>query len=573
MRIAALRLPVITAAMVLAVGAGRLAALEIWEIQGPGLSSPYESQTVSTAGNIVTAVGSGVFFIQTPNNRADGDPWTSDGIVVDPPGTPAVVVGDRVSVSGTVVETFGQTEIAGAVDVDVVSSGNPLPMEVALDEWTPTPAQPWPETELERFEGMRVRIARGMVTGPTDRYGDAVITASGRRLFREPGIAYPGLPNLPVWDGNPEAFELDPDAVGGPHLDLAAGSVFSASGVMAYVFGSYQLWPLSMEIESTPELPRPARPIASSTLTIASQNVERLARTGGDLPYEDRLEKLSLQIRENLGRPDVIAVQEVDSLSVLDDLADRIEADEPGLIYEAHLISGNDPSGIDVGALVRDTVAVARVEQIGRSVRFSFDGSLLHDRPPLVVEVARDGLEVTMVVVHLRSLGGIEDPGSSGDRVRQKRFEQAEWLAGWVQDRQSSAPEEMLVILGDFNAFEFSDGYVDVIGQITGSPDPAGALLPASELVDPPLETAVLGLDPGLRYSYVYRGSAEVLDHALVNRNLAPLVRGLSYSRGNADAPDGASVLVGTAIGSSDHDGLVISLGPRAREMGGRRAP
>ena len=44
-----------------------------------------------------------------------------------------------------------------------------------------------------------------------------------------------------------------------------------------------------------------------------------------------------------------------------------------------------------------------------------------------------------------------------------------------------------LVAIGDFNAFEFTDGYVDVMGQVTGNLDPAGALLPATDEVNPDL--------------------------------------------------------------------------------------
>ena len=564
----------IGAALMMAMfGVSQVSGLEIWEIQGSGLRSPYENQTVSSATNTVTAIGPGFFFIQTPDNRSDGDPWTSDGIMVDDAGTPGLNVGDRVTVTGKVAESYNQTEIGGAVSVTVTSSGHPLPMVVNLDGSVPLPDQPWPETELERFEGMRIRIADGMVTGPTDQYGDAWVTASGRRLHREPGIAYPGLPNLPVWDGNPEAFEIDPDALGGDHLDLAAGSRFSAQGVLAFVFGGYQIWPTVVELVSTPDLPVPASAAASTALTIASQNLLRLARNGGDLPYDDRLGKLSLQIRQVLGRPDIVAVQEVDSLSVLSDLANRLGADETGLSYRAYLVEGNDPSGIDVGYLVRDTVTVLDLEQVGKNAVFTWDGSRLHDRPPLVLEASGKGLEITVVVVHLKSLGGVDDPGSSGDRVRQKRLEQAEWLASWVQERQRVSADEPLVVVGDFNAFEFSDGFVDVVGQITGAPDPNGALLPATEIVDPPLEATVEGLPPEARYSYVYRGSAEVLDHALVNRNLAPLVRCISYSRGNADAPDSAAQVPGTAVGSSDHDGLVLSLAPPVRASGGRRRP
>lgn len=561
------------ALFLLVLGVSSAHALEIWEIQGSGLRSPYEGQTISTANNTVTAVGGGFFLIQCPDPRTDGDPWTSDGVLVDFSGPPDVEVGDRVSVTGRVVEYYGQTEIGGTVSVTVLSSGNQMPTIVDLDASTPADFQPWPETELERFEGMRVRIIDGMITGPSDRYGDAWVTANGRRANREGGIEYPGLPNLPVWDGNPEVFEIDPDALGGEHLELTAGTRFSAEGVLAYVFGSYQLWPSSLDLGPAPLLPIPASGPASSALTIASQNLERLARSGSDLAYGDRLDKLSLQIREVLGRPDILAVQEVDSLSVLGDLADRIEADEASLRYAAYLVEGNDPSGIDVGFLVRDTVGFNGVEQIGEEVVFTWDGSRLYDRPPLILEASRNGLDVTVVVVHLKSLGGVEDPGNSGDRVRRKRFEQSEWLAQWLQNRQTGVPEENLVVIGDFNAFEFSDGFVDVVGQISGSPDPAGALLPASEIVDPPLVVTALGISPETRFSYVYQGSAEVLDHALVNENLAPLVRGLAYSRGNADAPEGASVMLGTAVGSSDHDGLVLFIGPRVRDAGGRRKP
>jgi len=562
----------LTLAMIV-MGAPTVSGLEIWEIQGAGLRSPYENQTVSTANNTVTAVGPGLFFMQTPDTRADGDPWTSDGVMVEVAGAPSVGVGDRVSVTGTVVERYDQTVIGDVASLTVISSGHSLPRIFDLDALVPMAAQPWPETELERVEGMRVRVADGIVTGPTDQYGDAVITASGHRLFREPGIVYPGLPNLPVWDGNPEAFELDPDALGGDHVDLAAGTRISAVGVLAYVFGDYQLWPTTLDIVATPQLPVPASVVSSNAITIASQNLLRLARSGGSLPYADRLDKLSLQLREVLGRPDIIAVQEVDSLPVLEDLADRLAADEPGLSYRAYLVEGNDPSGIDVGFLVRDTVVVGGVEQIGKNAVFTWDGSRLHDRPPLVVEAVAEGIEITVVVVHLKSLGGVDDPGSNGERVRRKRFEQAEWLAEWVQDRQNSAPDENLVIVGDFNAFGFSDGFVDVVGQITGDPDPRGALLSAPVTVDPPLVDAVVSVPAGARYSYVYRGSAEVLDHALVNRNAASLARRMSFGRGNADAPASAALLSGTAVGSSDHDGFVLSLAAGVRSSGGRRRP
>ena len=127
-----------------------------------------------------------------------------------------------------------------------------------------------------------------------------------------------------------------------------------------------------------------------------------------------------------------------------------------------------------------------------------------------------------------------------------------------------------MIVLGDFNAYEFSDGYVDVIGQVTGEPDPDGALLPASEEVDPVLVDWTLSLPPAERYSFVFGCSAEELDHILTSRAATPWVTGVAFGRGNVDAPDGFEFDPTTALRSSDHDGLVLFLEP-SRQRGHRR--
>ena len=142
-----------------------------------------------------------------------------------------------------------------------------------------------------------------------------------------------------------------------------------------------------------------------------------------------------------------------------------------------------------------------------------------------------------------------------------------------LQEHQLQRPDDGLLVVGDFNAFEFSDGLVDVLGQITGLPDPEGALLPAAGDVEPPLRNLVLGVSQRERYSYVYRGSAEVLDHALADVTVMPLVRSMVFVRGNADAPVSFEFDPDTALRSSDHDGFVVTLGPAVRSSGGRRTP
>ena len=551
---------------------------EIFEIQGNGLASPLIGQLVTTESNIVTAVGPDLFVIQTPDARADADPDTSNGIIVFTGSAPAVSVGDLVDVSGTVVEFFDLTEINSVTDVTVVSSGNPLPAVVALDATTPSPNAPQDPLEFERIEGMRVSIASGIVCSGNQGFGsdpiaEVHVTAGADRCLREPGIEFPGLPGLPVWDGNPEVFELDEDALGLPATLIPGGSTFSAEGVIAYEFGDYEIWPTGVSI--TPAaLPVPVRARAAGEFTIGSLNLFRLfddvddpAVDGRDdfvattAEYDRRRIKIARHVVEVLDSPDVLGVQEIESLAVLQDLAGEIALLNPGVTYTAHLIEGNDVGTIDVGFLTRANISVDAVTQLGAAETLTFDGSLLHDRPPLLLEGAFTGngapFEFAVMVNHLRSLNGIDD-ASSGPRVRQKRLEQAQSIAEKVQDFQTANPSVPLTVLGDLNAFEFTDGYVDVVGQIIGDIDPADALLSGPDLVDPNLANQVLSLPTSQRYSFNFRGNAQALDHALTSTAADAFIRGFEFGRGNADAAEELIEDDSTALRASDHDGFAL---------------
>ena len=88
---------------------------------------------------------------------------------------------------------------------------------------------------------------------------------------------------------------------------------------------------------------------------------------------------------------------------------------------------------------------------------------------------------MTVIVNHLRSLNGVDDPaGWTRVRVRAKRRAQAEFLANLIQARQVADHTERIVSVGDFNAFQVNDGYVDLIGTIKGTPTPADDVVLAS---------------------------------------------------------------------------------------------
>jgi len=528
--------------------------LEIFDIQGLGAWSPFDGSPVSTVDNVVTAVGPTGFYMQTPAERTDGDPMTSDGIFVYTGSPPAVAAGDLVDVSGTIAEYFDFTEISGGPVVTIDGTGV-VPDPIVLDETLPSgTAMGLPE--LESLEGMLV-AADGIATGPSDSYGDVPVVARTMRSFREPGIEYPGLSGLPVWDGNPEVFELDPNALGLPDEQMFTEQTFQATGPLGFVFGDYQLQPTSLTVGTPPDLPVPVRDRMPDEFTIASQNLLRLFE--GDIA--SRGPKLSYYIRNVLGAPDILAVEEVDTLATLEALASQIAADDPGVVYTAYLMEGNDPGGIDVGFLVLDSVTVYDVTQYGTDFEFFFDGQwwTTFDRPPLVLDAeyvgAGEPFPIVVIANHLRSLNGVD---TGNEFARQKRWEQAYQLSLFIQDFQNLNPDTPLVVTGDFNAFQFTDGYVDVMGQITGDIIPSDSLLPGSDEVDPNLFNEIFSLPLEERYSYVFEGNAEAFDHMLTSASIAPVVAGVQYARGNADAPGALFDDGGTPLRASDHDGVVL---------------
>jgi uncharacterized protein (TIGR03437 family) len=269
--------------------------------------------------------------------------------------------------------------------------------------------------------------------------------------------------------------------------------------------------------------------------------------------FTNRLNKASLSIRNVMRSPDIIGVVEVENLTTLQALATKINNDATAagatnLNYQAFLVEGSDPGGIDVGFLVNSSrVNVSDVTQFGKDTTYinpnNNQPELLNDRPPLVLRATINAsgnppFALTVIVNHLRSLSGIDDP-TDGHRVRVKRRAQAEYLATLIEQRQTASPSERIIVLGDFNAFEFNDGYVDVIGTIKGAPTAANnVILASSDLVNPDLTDLVDTIPAAQRYSYSFNGNAQTLDHALVTANLLARVRRFEYARCNADFPE-----------------------------------
>ena len=524
--------------------------LEIWQIQGEGNSSPYVNQIVTTAENVVTARGNGFFFIQTPSGRSDNNPITSDGIMVDAPYFGQV--GDLVTITGRIWEVGGMTLFSSSgLQANTVGSGAALPPVVLLDDSLPSDI-PSPVHSLERVEGMLVQFS-AVACGPSDYQELVPLTTSTHRPFREPGILQPGLPGLPVWDGNPELFWFDPNGLGGPNNRfINTGANIDATAIMVEADQGFWLaLPASYTLNSPPFL-QAVRPAESNEFTIGSLNCLQFFSDADN--YTLRLQKLSRYITELMRLPDILAVQEVGSLSALQDLAYYIKLLAPQANYQAYLLSGN--ADIKMGFLVRSRIQNVQVTQLGASESLAI-GGLLHDRPPALLEATLPTSPPTPIRVlnlHLRSLIGIEGPDSGF--VRTKRYQQAVSVANMVQSLQQDGN---LVVVGDYNAYEFTDGYVDVVNQIAGQ-ESLGAQFAITPIVNPPLLKVNSLLPPEERYSYVYQGNAQAIDHCLASTMNALTIKGMQYARGNAD---NALAYFDNAFlpqRSSDHDGFVLFL-------------
>lgn len=493
------------------------------------------------------------------------------------------------------------TELSGTITASVLTTGNSLPAATTI---TAADTQVNNLDNLERYEGMRVVVPSLTVVAPTQgtiTEPSATVSSNGvfygvvtgvNRPFREPGVNAsdplpPGSPaNVPRFDENPERIRVDSDGLSGTTaLDVSAGAVLTnVTGPLDYSFRTYTILPETTLTATNPG-PTAAPTPTANEFTVASFNMERFFDTVNEPNTSDavltqaaldkRLNKASLIIRNIQRYPDVIGVEEMENLSTLQAVAAKVNSDAqtidflPNPNYVAYLVEGNDIGGIDVGFLVKEsritTVSVTQIELVGCN-HITGTGcntytnpntggqELLNDRPPLVLQatVPRPAIygggtiPFTVIVNHLRSLSSIDDDvtpngtGTAGSRVRAKRKAQAEFLANYIQSRQTADPTEKIITVGDMNAFRINDGYVDMIGTILGTPSPDDQTVVAgdgADLVNPNQTDLVDTLSPDQRYSYSFDGNAQVLDHVIVNPNALNILARFAYAREDADQP------------------------------------
>jgi uncharacterized protein len=558
----------------------------IHQIQGDAAATPYFGQDVQTTG-IVTARKSNGFFMQTPDDE-DSNPATSQGLFVFTQSAPAVAVGDGVTARGTATEFFNLTQLEGSLpgDVTVDSNGNALPSPNVV---TPVMLDAGGDVDqLERFEGMRLHADALISIAPTNEFAEITTVLPGvPRPVREPGIerSLPIPPDptsgdvdccIPIWDENPERLIIDTDGLAGAApIDVTSNvTLTGVTGPLDYAFGAYKVLPEVAPARSANMSAIPVRGASAEELTIAGFNIENFAGN------ETQRRKAALAIRQVMRSPDVIGHVEIASLAALQSLADQVNADAAAdgefPAYEARLIAAPQGGTQHLGVLVKTSrVQIVSVTQELAGQTFNNpqtgqpypgpDGqpAQLHDRPPLVLRATallpgRAPRPFVVVVNHLRSFIDVEVIGDEGVRVRAKRTAQAEATAALLQSLQAGNSGVPVVSIGDYNAYQFNDGYTDPISILKGSPTPDEQVVvdQSPDLVEPDFVNLTDTLPLDQQYSFNFEGTAQALDHVLLNTVASALNSGYQIARNNADFPEGPLFAndVTRPERNSDHD-------------------
>ena len=562
----------------------------IYHIQGNGSSTPLPQKRVSTFG-LVSGVQSNGFYLQDPTG--DGDPQSSDGIFVYTSSAPKVKTGECVLVgSAEATEYYEKTELTTprslqTLSIDLCGDGSLAAAPAPL----PAPNVD-PESLLEQFEGMLVAFEKlqGVVQGPTKRFSngnveialiaeEALPFVQGGRVFQSNPDDASGL----IFLGNGLGAAL-PAAAWGDRVQVrAAAPGRPVLAVIDYSFGKYLLLPLpgqEIEVLSRQGSKEQTAEPDAGTFRVCSFNVLGLGRGLDQLrdaaDYEAALRQRAAAIAGGLQSCEIVGLQETGKPEDAENLA-RVLTEVSGLDYGAVAFAGPGTASADFpltnSLLVReDRVTVLNAKNEQACTRFSFSVRLvpgqcparllpLFSRPPLVADLLVRGpwgedYPLTVVVNHWRSKRGDE----SVNVVH--RTLQAEHVASIVQARLDTDPDAHVVVLGDLNDFEASKP----VETLRHGRQPAdGAAREPGRVL---LWHAFDALPLSERYTYIFNGGSQTLDHLLLTPGLTPDFGGMAIAHINADfpiaQPGGTEGVPGDSAvyGSSDHDPLVLTVRP-----------
>ncbi|HXU31496.1 MAG TPA: ExeM/NucH family extracellular endonuclease, partial [Thermoanaerobaculia bacterium] len=566
----------------------------IHDLQGNGAATPIPGATV-TVQAIVTAsfqpsTQKQGFFLQEEDVDADADPATSEGIFVFCGGCPtAVVEGQRVRVTGTVSEFFGNTELTAttAGSVVVINSGNPLPTPSSID----LPVVGVVNDFYEAREDMRVTFVDTLAVSEyfeLARFGQIELFEGGRPVqyteTNPPSVAgYTAhlaaldrrrvildddddTQNVSLLDPNGFQFIYPPRANGGfsvgtQGIDFFRGGdqVNGLTGVLDWSFGgvsgtdAWRVRPtLATPATFTVANPRPvAAPVVGGAIKAAGMNLLNYFTTidttssdttgpcgpGGTLDCrgaDSNAELIRQRERASIVvctlNADVYGFMELENTTPnasINDLLSAINARCGGTHPYAFANTG--------GTLGTDAI---RVQLIYRTGVLSPVGSPIsdldpiHSRPPTaqtfdVVDATNPafGKRFTVIANHFKSKGS--SAGLPGDA-------DAGDGAGASNATRTAQASRLLTWITSTVVPAAGDPDVLLLGDFNSyAAESPVTTITGGGYTD--LETALLG---PTAYSYLFDGQLGHLDYAFSSASLTPQITGVAPWHINADESD-----------------------------------
>jgi VCBS repeat-containing protein len=519
-----------------------IALVHIYDIQGAGHTSPLDGQTVITEG-VVTAIdtsGSRGFWIQ--DEHGDGNDATSDAVFVFTGAAPTVQVGDKVQVEGVVDEYQGSdpnnltiTEVnathivgegTGTITPTIIGEGGRLVPTETIDSDHLTTFNPDHDAIdfFESIEGMLVTVKNAQAVDSTYQGSTWVVSDNGADAT---GMNSRGGITIAANDQNPEKIQMYEDSgVSGVNASYVMGDhVGDVTGVVTYYGGNYELLPLTVGSTATAGAPtRESTTLAGDAdhITIGAYNVENLDPTDP----QSKFDQLGYDIAQNLGSPDIVGLEEIQDAdgagagtdysgaATLQKLVDAVAA-AGGPHYKfveiaptANNANGGEPNGNIRQAFLYNADRVSFVD--GSLHQISDDDPTNGDaynnsRHPLVGDFTFHGQTLTVIDIHNYSRGGSEEsfgqdqPAiNSGD---QRRIDQTAPVERYVQNLESTNPDAHVVVMGDFNGFQFETAQTQL---------ETGGIL----------TNLTTELAPSDRYSYSFEGNSQQIDNLYVSPTL-----------------------------------------------------
>ena len=506
------------------------------------------------------------------------------------------------------------TEFSPAT-VTLTGVGAALPTPFAITDRPDEVIDPDGIDTFEALEGMLVSIHQPRVSGPTNDFGELLVAASGDHANMTAGGNFLVRPLAGgAVDYNPERIMVDDEArvlggtgsgtrINNPMVPVVVGDTATGPivGALDYQFSNYRVQANHL-VSSVLTGSAPTSPIADLRAPqpyegrIATFNVENLfdcvdapgkaddhptCSAAARAALETQLSKLAMAFEQELGSPEIVIIEETENAEVLTgDAGGNIPGTGvsgipaiPSLLprlngnWDAVSFDASDERGIEV-AFVFDTDRVTlhdaflATEVLPDGGLFGGSATIRAGREPLVGFFTLDDVDLIVVGNHLKSKGGPQfgvDPFEAGDDplygafqppVRwteiQIRHAQADYVRDLVDLLLTEHPGANLLVGGDLNDFAFPEPGegMDTVARITTS-------------ATDPLTNVIGRVQPERRYTFLFEGNSQVLDHMLLNDGMEELLRDQDIAHFNIDFPSAFGGDPTVTFRASDHDPLV----------------